>query len=41
VADWTEQLGNPGSVSSFGQDADGELYVMPIDGKFSKLVPDS
>ncbi len=39
--DWTEVLGNPGSVSSFGLDAAGELYVITIDGRLSKLVPTS
>jgi hypothetical protein len=37
--DWTEQLGNPGSIASFGIDSAGELYVMTIDGNLSKLVP--
>jgi hypothetical protein len=26
--DWTEQVGIPGSVVTFGQDATGEVYVL-------------
>ena len=37
--DWTEQLGTPGSVTSFGRDGAGELYVMNTDGQLLKLVP--
>jgi glucose/arabinose dehydrogenase len=39
--DWSDALGNPGSVSSFGTDSSGELYLMTIDGNLSKLVPAS
>lgn len=37
--DWTDQLGAPGSVTSFGLDGDGELYVLNTDGQLLKLVP--
>lgn len=37
--DWTDQLGTPGSVTSFGLDGAGELYVTTIDGQLLKLVP--
>ncbi len=39
--DWTNQLGAPGSVTSFGRDSAGELYVMNTDGELLKLVPAS
>ena len=32
----TEALGQ---VTSFGQDASGELYILTLDGTVSKLVP--
>ena len=41
--DWTSQLGGPlSSVTSFGQDSRGELYIMTLGtgtGKLFKFVP--
>jgi hypothetical protein len=34
----TWDVGNLGSVSSFGEDAERELYVVAYDGKIWKLV---
>lgn len=39
--DWTDQQGAPGSVTSFGRDGAGELYVMNTDGQLLKLVPET
>jgi glucose/arabinose dehydrogenase len=36
--DWTEELGSPGQVTSFGTDAAGELYVTTWDGLVFKIV---
>jgi len=36
--DWTDQVGVPGQVNSFGEDADGELYVLTWEGEVFKLV---
>jgi glucose/arabinose dehydrogenase len=38
VTDWTDDVGVPGSVSSFGVDADGEMYVLTSDAVM-KVVP--
>jgi glucose/arabinose dehydrogenase len=38
-ADWTDQVGSVGQVSSFGEDADGELYVTTAGGDVFKIVP--
>jgi hypothetical protein len=38
--DWTATLGvSLGSISSFGTDADGEIYVVDQTGKVYQLVP--
>jgi uncharacterized repeat protein (TIGR03806 family) len=34
-------LGKVGSVVDFGQDADGEIYLVGLDGKISKMVPNT
>lgn len=39
ATDWTEELGSPGQVTSFGLDADGELHVTTWGGDVYKLVP--
>jgi glucose/arabinose dehydrogenase len=36
--DWTEQVGNPGPVLSFGTDASGEVYILTTYAVF-RLVP--
>lgn len=36
--DWTDQVGVPGRVTSFGVDGSGEVYVTTIEGLFA-LVP--
>jgi hypothetical protein len=36
--DWTEQVGVPGNVASFGVDSAGELYVLTTD-RILKLMP--
>lgn len=38
--DWTDQVGALSSVSSFGEDGFGELYVVSFDGNIRKLVAD-
>jgi glucose/arabinose dehydrogenase len=38
--DWTSTIGrNVGNVSSFGQDAEGELYVVDYDGELFRIEP--
>ena len=37
--DWTEQVGRLDAVSSFGIGADGELYVITLEGDIYRLVP--
>jgi hypothetical protein len=41
LQDWTEELGAglEASLSSFGRDAQGEIYVTDLDGVVYKLVP--
>jgi len=36
--DWTDQVGIPGQITSFGEDASGELYVTTWEGDVWKLV---
>jgi glucose/arabinose dehydrogenase len=36
--DWTEQVGVPGNVASFGVDSTGEMYVLTTD-RILKLIP--
>jgi glucose/arabinose dehydrogenase len=38
VTDWTEQVGVPGNVASFGVDGGGEMYVLTTD-RILKVVP--
>jgi glucose/arabinose dehydrogenase len=38
--DWSSTIGRDiGSISSFGQDAEGELYVVDYDGEVFRIVP--
>jgi glucose/arabinose dehydrogenase len=38
--DWTDPLARGvGSLSAFGVDADGEMYILDLDGDVSKVVP--
>lgn len=37
--DWTPELGTPGSITSFGQDANGELYIVTQEGNVFRIVP--
>jgi glucose/arabinose dehydrogenase len=39
--DWSEQLGQVPLLTSFGMDAEGELYVMSAEGTVHRLVPGS
>ena len=39
LSNLTPELGSLGPVTSFGQDAAGEIYVLTMDGTVSKLVP--
>jgi glucose/arabinose dehydrogenase len=40
VRDWTSSVGRGvGNVSSFGTDADGEIYIVDYDGEIYKVVP--
>lgn len=38
-ADYSEAFGEIGSITSFGRDSAGELYVMVQDGRLMKIVP--
>ncbi len=38
-ADWTEQVGSAGRVTSFGVDAAGEVYLTSADGTVRRLIP--
>ena len=38
VRDWTSALGDPGDVSSFGEDARGELYLTSLSGAVYRFV---
>lgn len=38
VRDHTAELGDVGSLASFGQDADGELYVLDIQGAVYRII---
>ena len=37
--DWTGQIGRARSLSAFGVDADGEMYIVDLDGEVFKVVP--
>ena len=38
--DWSGTIGRDiGNISSFGQDAEGELYVVDYDGEVFRIVP--
>jgi glucose/arabinose dehydrogenase len=39
LRDWTAGLGGIDSISSFGTDADGEVYVVDYDGEVYRLEP--
>jgi hypothetical protein len=39
ATDWTNEVGTVGSLSSFGIDASGEIYVLSLSGTVSKIVP--
>jgi hypothetical protein len=39
LRDWTAGLRGIDSVTSFGTDADGEVYVVDYDGEVYELVP--
>jgi len=36
--DWTDQVGVPGQINSFGEDTQGELYVLTWAGEVLKLI---
>jgi len=36
--DWTSQITPAGNVSSFGEDAKGEVYIITLDGKLYRIV---
>lgn len=38
ITDWTEQLGGIGSITSFGVDGEGELYITTIEGNLFEVV---
>lgn len=38
LTDWTDQVGVPGSVTSFGVDGAGEVYVTTIEGLFALVA---
>jgi hypothetical protein len=37
--DWTESLGPRRGLTSFGTDADGEIYMLEITGNVYRIVP--
>ena len=37
--DWTSMLGDVGSISGFGVDADGEIHILDHAGRVLKIVP--
>jgi len=37
--DWTPTLSPGGGISSFGQDAKGELYILQLGGAVYRIVP--
>jgi glucose/arabinose dehydrogenase len=39
--DWTAQLGRRRNLSSFGVDADGEVYMLELGGEIYRIVPAS
>jgi hypothetical protein len=39
LRDWTADLRGIDSITSFGTDADGEVYVVDPDGEVYELVP--
>jgi len=40
LADWTDMTGPLGQVVAFGQDPDGEVLIMTIDGSLRRLMPE-
>ena len=38
-ADWTDQVGSIGQVTSFGEDSSGELYVTTSGGDVYRIIP--
>jgi glucose/arabinose dehydrogenase len=40
LRDWTEDLGSPGQVLSFGRDGAGELYLLTQEGLVHRIVAD-
>jgi hypothetical protein len=36
--DWTSSFGSLNSISGFGQDGQGELYIVTISGSVYKIV---
>jgi glucose/arabinose dehydrogenase len=38
VTDWTRQIGDVGRVTSFGEDAAGELYIVSENGRIFRVV---
>jgi hypothetical protein len=39
--DWTSSIGSVNSVAGFGEDGNGELYVVSISGSIYKIAPGS
>jgi glucose/arabinose dehydrogenase len=39
--DWTSQLGRRSNLSSFGVDAEGEIYILELSGAVHKIIPAS
>lgn len=37
--DWTDSLGSLGQVVAFGEDPDGEVLIMTVDGLVRRLIP--